>query len=147
MVKLMITLKNTVIDFSKSLMMKIYLINELISDIKLKIKESTNYIRAFIIVILIQMIIVYNDSYTRPLIKSISVIPVYYILYILISAIIKSTLDEIKLENNYKFDGENYIDYSIFEKELSLKREVATESLTCRILLILSFFYTFFWSV
>ncbi len=143
----MITLKNTVIDFSKSLMMKIYLINELISDIKLKIKESTNYIRAFIIVILIQMIIVYNDSYTRPLIKSISVIPVYYILYILISAIIKSTLDEIKLENNYKFDGENYIDYSIFEKELSLKREVATESLTCRILLILSFFYTFFWSV
>jgi hypothetical protein len=93
------------------------------------------------------MIIVYNDSYTRPLIKSISVIPVYYILYILISAIIKSTLDEIKLENNYKFDGENYIDYSIFEKELSLKREVATESLTCRILLILSFFYTFFWSV
>jgi hypothetical protein len=143
----MITLKNTVIDFSKSLMIKIYLINELISDIKLKIKESTNYIRAFIIVILIQMIIVYNDSYTRPLIKSISVIPVYYILFILISAIIKSTLDEIKLENNYKFDGENYIDYSIFEKELSLKREVATESLTCRILLILSFFYTFFWSV
>ncbi len=128
-------------------MIKIYLINELISDIKLKIKESTNYIRAFIIVILIQMIIVYNDSYTRPLIKSISVIPVYYILFILISAIIKSTLDEIKLENNYKFDGENYIDYSIFEKELSLKREVATESLTCRILLILSFFYTFFWSV
>ena len=58
MVKLMITLKNTVIDFSKSLMIKIYLINELISDIKLKIKESTNYIRAFIIVILIQMIIV-----------------------------------------------------------------------------------------
>jgi len=128
-------------------MMKLYLINELISDIKLKIKESTNYLRALIIVIPFQMAIVYNDSYTRPLIKSISVIPVYYILYILISAIIKSTLDEIKLENNYKFDGESYIDYSIFEKELSLKREVISESLTCRILLILSFFYTFFWSV
>lgn len=88
--------------------MKIYLINELINDIKLKIKESTNYLRALIIVIPFQMVIVYNDSYTRPLIKSISVIPVYYILYILISAIIKSTLDEIKLENNYKLDGESY---------------------------------------
>ena len=127
--------------------MKIEFINEFIGEINSKISETTNYIKALIIVILIQMVIVYNDSFSRPLIKAICVIPIYYILYVLLSSILKSNIDEISIERNHNFEEENHIIYSIIERELLLKREGVTKRLTCKILFILSFFYTFFWSV